>query len=179
MRSPIESVGDGARPTTFSAGLALAFAVSAALLGATTVLSLLLGAAGVLVVAGGLSLGARRLLLLGDATVLSGVLVSGLLGASPLVLLTCVTLTALVWDVGEQAIGLGEQLGSEADTLRGEVVHASASVLVATVGGGVGYVVFLVSTGGQPLTAVVVLLLAVVVLASALREGARRRSSAD
>ena len=175
----IKSNSDRGQPTTFSAGIALVFAISAALLGTTTIFSILLGAFGVVVFGSGLYLGTRRVLLLGDILVLFGVLISGLFGASSLVLLTSVTLTVLAWDLGEQAIGLGEQLGPEANTLRGEVVHVSAGVLVATVGGGIGYALFVVSTGGQPLTAVVILLLAVVILASALHEGTRRSSSLD
>jgi len=74
-----------------------------------------------------------------------------------------------MWDFGEQAINVGEQLGREADTERLELTHAAASTIIAVAAGGVGYGIYLAGAGNQPMTALVFLLVAAVALTSALR----------
>ena len=77
--------------------------------------------------------------------------------------------TVLAWDFGEQAISVGEQLGREADTTQLEITHAAGSTVVGVGAGALGYGIYLVSSGGQPVPTLVFLLLAAVVLTSALR----------
>jgi len=57
-------------------------------------------------------------------------------GVDPLLVLGAGAAALFVWDVGENAAGLGRQLGRRAETSRGEFVHGGASALVA--GGAVG-----------------------------------------
>jgi hypothetical protein len=156
------------------ARLSSALAVSAAALAAgTSALSSTVALAGSL---GGLALfavgvvaGSRRGLTLGAGVLLLSALVGGLLSGAAYLLLPGVIATVLAWDFGEQAINVGEQLGREADTAQLEATHAAGSTVVGVGAGALGYGVYLVSSGGQPVTALVFLLLAAVVLTSALR----------
>lgn len=80
----------------------------------------------------------------------------------------------LVWDLGENAVGLGRQLGTDAETRRGEVVHATGSLLAV----GVGIVVALVAmyglgplsvpSGGRALLALVLALVALLAFVAAI-----------
>ncbi|WP_137283733.1 DUF7519 family protein [Halorussus salinisoli] len=156
------------------ARLSSALAVTAAALAAgtsalTATLTLTVGAAGFLVVTFGVVRGSRRAVTLGAVALLVGALVGGLLSGAPYLLLPGVIATVLAWDFGEQAINVGEQLGRGADTTQLEATHAAGSTVVAVGAGGLGYGIFLASSGGQPVTALVFLLLAAVVLTSALR----------
>jgi uncharacterized membrane protein YgaE (UPF0421/DUF939 family) len=65
---------------------------------------------------------------------------------------------------------MGTQLGAGTRTRRAEAVHAAGTLLVGVVAGLVGYVVFRLSGGGKPVTAVVVLLVGALVLTLALRQ---------
>ncbi|UPV98996.1 hypothetical protein M0R88_10700 [Halorussus gelatinilyticus] len=156
------------------ARLSSALAVSAAALAAgtsalTTSTALALGVAGFVVVALGVVRGSRRAITLGATALLVGALVGGLFSGAPYFLLPGVIATVLAWDFGEQAINVGEQLGREADTTQLEVTHAAGSTVVGVGAGALGYGIYLVSSGGQPVPALVFLLLAAVVLTSALR----------
>lgn len=126
-------------------------------------------ALGVLALAAGLSLGARRGVTLGAVGLFGGVLLAGAQGGGPEALVLGLLGTVVAWDVGEHAVGLGEQLGREATTTRSELVHAAASLAVGAAGATLGYGVFLVAAGGQPTTALVFLLIGVVALAAAVR----------
>lgn len=157
-------------PTHLSAALAAsAAAVSAGTSALASPLGLAVAAAGFLLVLLGVVRGSRRSVTLGAAALLAAALVGGVVSAVPHLLLPGVMATALAWDFGEQAINVGEQLGREADTTRLEVTHAAGSTVVAVGAGGLGYAIYLGSSGGQPMTALVFLLLAAVVLTSALR----------
>ncbi len=112
----------------------------------------------------------NRAVLGGGVIVLAlGVIAAGIAGATaePLVLATVGV--ALVWDFGEHAIGLGEQLTADADATRNVAVHAAGSVAVGAVTAGVGYGVFTGVAGGQPLVALFFLLAGAIGLAAALR----------
>jgi hypothetical protein len=156
------------------ARLSSALAVSAAALAAgtsalTTSTALAVGVAGLVVVALGVVRGSRRAVTLGATALLVAALVGGLFSGAPYLLLPGVIGTVLAWDFGEQAISVGEQLGREADTTQLEITHAAASTVVGVGAGALGYGIYLVSSGGQPVPALVFLLLAAVVLTSALR----------
>jgi len=75
---------------------------------------------------------------------------------------------ALVWDLGENSVSLGRQVGRKATTYWNETVHGVGSVLVGAVSAGGAYVAFGFGTGGQPLEGVVVLLVAIVLLVAFL-----------
>ncbi len=149
----------------------------ALLAGAVSLLGSTLGAAdalpvavlGVAVLAAGVYRASRRAVTVGAGALLLAVVVSGVRGAGPEPLLVGVLGSLVAWDVAEHGIGVGEQLGRETETRRGELVHAASSVLVGTAGAAVGYLVYSLSAGGQPVSALVFLLVGVVALVAALR----------
>ena len=65
---------------------------------------------------------------LGAGTVFALALVLAFLGGSAALAVVAVVLSILVWDTGEYATGLREELPDCAATMRGELVHAGASV---------------------------------------------------
>lgn len=156
-------------PAVVSTSIAVAAGV-VSLLG--TALGASIGAApaiaGLAVLGVGLVRGSRRAVTAGGTLLFGGVLVAGALGASPEPLVVGTLGAVMAWDVGENGISVGAQLGRAADTRRAELVHATASLFVGAVTASVGYGVYLGATSGQPLTALVFLLLGVVVLVSAL-----------
>lgn len=115
---------------------------------------------------GRLRTGRERLLVsAGTALVLGTVLVSGAIrGASTLALLAAGATTVLAWDLAEQAINLGEQVGESAGTYRGELVHGTATAGVAGAAVGATWVVRGLDVTGLPLSVVLLLLGAAVAL---------------
>lgn len=84
----------------------------------------------------------------------------------------------LAWDLGHGAIDLGEQLGRESPTAPLEGVHAVASLLVGIISATLAYGVYVFSTGGQPVAAVVLLIVAACFITIALgtdRNPSKRR----
>lgn len=155
------------------APLSSVLAVGLALLGAVTAatasaLGFAAGVLGVAVLAGGVVGGRQGTVSTGALVVLTGVVYAGVLGAPAAAVLLGVVAAAVAWDVGGYAIGVGAQLGRAANTRRLEVVHAAASLGVGLAAAGVGYGVFLLGGGGQPLAALLALLVAVVLVAWAL-----------
>ncbi|GAA0244689.1 hypothetical protein ACFFQF_04130 [Haladaptatus pallidirubidus] len=127
------------------------------------------GALGLALVALGVVRGSRRAVTIGSFSLLVGVLDGGVAAAPAELLIPGTMATVLAWDFGEQAINVGEQLGREADTQTLEIMHAAASTVIAISAGGVGYAMYLLGSGGQPMTALVFLLIAALALTSALR----------
>lgn len=157
-------------PALLSSSLSITAAgIGAGTSALTATLGVVGGGAGFLVVVAGVLLGSRRAITIGSLTLLLAALAGGLVSGAPYLLLPGVIATVLAWDLGEQAINVGEQLGREAPTTQLEVTHAAASTVVAVGAGGLGYGIYLFASGGQPVTALVLLLLAAVVLTSALR----------
>lgn len=74
--------------------------------------------------------GSRSLVILGTAGVFLSVLMAGVLHAPAPQLVLGAIGCVLAWDAGEQAISVGEHLGSEAESRPGEVPHLAASLLV-------------------------------------------------
>lgn len=73
----------------------------------------------------------RLLLAAGTGLVLGSVLTSGVVYETDTgTLLTAGVLTVLSWDLAEQAVNLGEQLGREARTYPVELVHGGATLAV-------------------------------------------------
>jgi hypothetical protein len=158
------------KPAVVSTSLSMLAGMCSALSVALgSVSGLALAGPGLLAVGVGLLTGGRRTLGAGGTLLVGGVLFAGVQGAGPETLLFGLLTAVLAWDVGEHGIGVGEQLGREADTTRLELVHAGASTFVGVVAAGVGYGAYLGATGGQPVTALVFLLLGAVMLVSVLR----------
>lgn len=112
----------------------------------------------------------RALVTTGAALLFVGVVTSGVVrGASRPALLVAGIASVLAWDLGEQAISLGGQVGRGARTRRAELVHgggtlvAGAGILVAALG------VTGLGIRGLSLTGFAVLLVAGFALVVALR----------
>ena len=148
----------------------LAAAVATAALGLVSPAGGGAAAVGLLLVVAGTLVGSRRVLGLGSVALVAGLLLAGGVagaGAGPLLLGGLGA--ALAWDLGEHAIGLGEQLGRETDATRNLATHAAASVAVGAVAAAVTFGVYVSAAGGQPVVALVFLLLGAVALVSAVR----------
>lgn len=157
-------------PPPLSVALSLLFGtVALGGVGLASIEGLPFAAVGLLLVAVGLLRGSRSWLSRGTVVAATGVIVAGARGAPPEPLLVGLLGTILAWDVGEHAVGLGEQLGREAETTRVEVAHAAASLTVGAGATVLGYGVYLGATGGQPVAALVFLLIGVTALVAALR----------
>ncbi|WP_089872096.1 DUF7519 family protein [Halogranum rubrum] len=112
----------------------------------------------------------RRLLKVGASILFVSVLLGGLVSLGPLsTLLVGAVAALLVWDVGEHAIGLGEQLGRTAPTTRVELTHLAASLFVGAVAVAVGLLVSGLGTPTLSFPSFVVLVLAMVLFGIALR----------
>jgi hypothetical protein len=155
-------------PARLSSGLAALFALAAAVTTLAVVLSIPLGVGGCIAILGGLARGSRKYINAGAAALVGGVLLAGVYGLTTPLVLAGVTAGVLAWDVADNAVSVGRQLGRGADTARGEVVHAAASTLVGTAVASGGYVVSRVVSGGRPLAALALVLLGAVVLLLAL-----------
>lgn len=117
--------------------------------------------------------GSRSLLWVGTVGIFAGAVVAGAMAAAPpALLLTSVAAMVLAWDIGQNAISVGEQLGRGAATWRIEVVHAAASTVAAVLMVVATYAVFWIGTGGQPITALLLLLAAGLLLTWALQSSA-------
>lgn len=126
-----------------------------------------IGVLGVIFVAISLWQGERLLLSTGSSGLLLAILLAAGDGAPPLLVLAGTAATILAWDIGQHAISLGNQLGSEAETTRAEVAHIASSALVGSGIVVVAYVASTLPTRTQPLISIVFLLLAAGLLAIA------------
>ncbi|WP_275737195.1 hypothetical protein [Halorhabdus sp. SVX81] len=135
--------------------------------GAVTIAALALSlvpSAGLLAFAGGLiavvgtARGSQRVLGLGALLQFAAVVVAGAASLSPGLLLVGILGAVLGWDIGEQSINVTRQLGSDATMVRSIVIHGAGSTFVGAVAMVLVYGTFLVSTGGQPLVALVAFL---------------------
>jgi len=150
-------------------------AVVAALLAGLTsapfsVVALPLGLGGVVIVAAGLFYTEKRShLTFGAAGLFLSVLASGIQGTQVELLLVSAVLTSLAWGVGQNAMSIGAQLGRHSETWRIEAMHASVVTVVTMMAAAVGYGVFGVASGGQPVAAVGMLSVGIVLLLWAIR----------
>lgn len=111
----------------------------------------------------------RHLVTAGTALILVSAVGSGVvLETASVPLLASVVATVVAWDVGEQAINLGEQVGRQAETRSVELVHGLGAVAVGAVAVGLAVVVQGNAITGIPLAALAALLGAGVVLMLAL-----------
>lgn len=110
----------------------------------------------------------RSLIDAGTGLLLLTVLTSGVVqGASFGALLGAGVLTILAWDVAENAVSIGGQLGRHASTVRSELVHGAASGAIAIGAIGLVYLVRELDIAELPFTALVALLVASVAIALA------------
>lgn len=110
----------------------------------------------------------RRLIATGTGLVFLSVVVSGVVQSTELwPLLVAGAATIVAWDVSEHAVSLGAQVGEDARTLRAELTHALATVVVAGAAILAVYVVQGIGVSGLPFAALAALLLAGVALAVA------------
>lgn len=162
------------RPVRLSAVVSLGAGALAALAAMLTAsVGGALAGLGVVALAPGLVLGSRRLVHVGGVVLAAGMVVAGATGsgaAAELFLLVGTASTVVAWDVGQNAIGLGQQLGQAAETTRAELAHLGASLVVGTVTVGVAYGLYQFAGSGQPLPALVMLLVAALALTTALRQ---------
>jgi hypothetical protein len=158
-------------PTKISSYGAIVAAFVAALTSAPfALLALPLGLGGVGIVAAGVFLRYNRTwVTLGAASLFLSVIISGGFGAPVEFLLVSTIGTMLAWDLGQNAISLGEQMGRHTNTRRNEVIHASFNTVVAMLAMGVGYGIYSVASGGQPVAALTMLLFGSIFLVWAIR----------
>ena len=135
--------------------------------GAAPALAALVGTG---LVAGGAAAGRRGTLALGVGLVVTGAAAAGYVAASSLPALLAGAAALFAWDVGENAISVGEQLGADAPTRDLEVVHASASAAVLGASAVAVAVVAGLGFGGRPVAALCGLLVGGLALAWTLRD---------
>lgn len=111
---------------------------------------------GLLAVAG-VYRGSRRLLGVGVLALFVGVAAAASGDASTALVLVGMVGTLLTWDIGEHTISLAEQLRERAHTERVSVVHAATSGFAAAVFAIGAYLLFQLSTDGQPAAALLLL----------------------
>lgn len=155
-------------PARMSAWLALAggvVTVGATALSVVGIVPALGGLAGLFVA---VRRGSRRALVWGTVGLFGGVLLAGIVGVHPLVLVVGAIGTAVAWDSGTHALTLGEHLGEAGPTRRSQLVHGASTAAVAGVAGIGGYLLYRAGTGGRPTVALVLLLVGVLALVTVL-----------
>jgi hypothetical protein len=111
----------------------------------------------------------RRVVAVGVTCVVLGVLASGVVyGADSIRLLAAAALAVLAWDAGENAVGLGRQVGRDGVTPRVEAVHLGASAVVGALAVAAAVAAAALPLSGIPVAAVLLLLVAVLALVVAL-----------
>jgi len=157
-------------PSRFGTAIALTFALVSVF---ATAVSSTIGAAaalaGLLALGIGLAIASQRAIGVGGTLLLVGVLAAGYTGSAPEPLLVGALTGVLAFDAASNALAIGEQLGRESSTVRAEIVHSAASLGVGSTAIVVGYAVFAVSAGGQPLAALLLLAGGAVALVTGLR----------
>lgn len=112
----------------------------------------------------------RTLVNVGAALLFVGVVTSGVVrGASDLGLLLAGVATVLAWDLGEQAVSLGAQVGRQARTRRAALAHGGGTLVAGGVVLAAALGVAALDVQGLSLTGFVVLLVAGFALVVAMR----------
>jgi hypothetical protein len=145
--------------------------------GLSAPLSLLIAVGGFVTLLSGLLVGRREPLTLGALGIFAAAVLAGWAGAPLSSTVLAVTAAILAWDLGQFAIGIGEQLGRDAETVRLELVHAAASTAVGIAALVAGSVVFSFAGGSTPTSALFVLVVAVAVVVLGLRRMRPRAAS--
>lgn len=156
-------------PTRLASGTAIAAAlVTVAATGLYAWAALGASAVGVLLLVAGLGRASAAAVTGGGFGLFVGALAGGLAGAPAPATLLGVATAVFAWDAGGTAVTLGDQLGRESPTRRLEFVHLTGSAGAGLLASGVGYGLYWVTAGGQPVAALVFSLAAAVFLVAAL-----------
>lgn len=108
----------------------------------------------------------RGWLTFGTGLVLTGVLITGAYGAVQAeLMLVAVGATVLAWDLGQQGISIGEQLGRNTKSNRLQLVHSAISAFVIGFISFVAYFVYLFMGDGRPAPAVALIVAGIVLFA--------------
>ncbi|MDS0279879.1 hypothetical protein NDI85_19020 [Halomicroarcula sp. S1AR25-4] len=114
--------------------------------------------------------GSRSLVKLGTGGLFACVVLAGLFRTADVTLLLGTAVgTIVAWDVGEHAIGVGEQLGRRATTWRLEATHAVGTALVGVASVAVVHFARGFANDGLSLASFAMVFVAVVLLTVALR----------
>jgi hypothetical protein len=130
--------------------------------------ALIVGAIGLVLLWAGLVRGSTATVTTGAFGVFIAAITAGSQSAPVIPVLASIVLAVVAWDTGGNAISIGNQLGRSANTIRIEIVHIGATLIVGVLTAGVGYAIYLFGTGDQPVVAVVFLLLGAVLLIATL-----------
>jgi len=148
----------------------LAGAIAVVTSGLISLLALFFGVLGLgLVAVGVFVLDSRSAVSFGAGSILVCVLIGGVSGIPAHLLLLSMVGTITAWDVGHYGIALGTQLGKGDHNRRVEYVHAGITLALGIVAASVAYMVYTLSPGGQPVSALIFLLLATMFLGWAVR----------
>ena len=146
----------------------LAAAVSVLAVAAGSTVGLMLSGPGAAAVVFGARSGNRRFVTLGGGLAFVGAVLGGATGM-PLLLAMIAGVGAIVaYDTGEHAVSLGVDVGTRAGATQSVLVHAAASVVVASLVGGISYAIYVFGPGSLPVTGLLALLTAGVLLAYAI-----------
>ena len=160
---------EGGSPATISSVIALCFAgVGWSVAVPYSIHATALSTVGWLLLALALLTGDRTTVTVGAGVLVLGSFVAAGTGASMVSVLVAVTASVLAWDIGQNAISIGHQLGRGAPTARAELTHVLASLVVGTGIVVVGLAATQLVGSSQPIIVVVLFLLAAAVIAIAL-----------
>jgi hypothetical protein len=145
---------------------AAALSVLAVAAGSTT--GLILSGPGAAAVAYGARDATRRYVTVGGALAFAGAVVGAATGLPMSLAMVGGVAAVVAYDTGEHAVTLGVDVGSEAPVAQSVLVHAAASVAVASLVAALGYGIYVFGPASLPVTGLVALLFAAVLLAYAL-----------
>lgn len=118
------------------------------------VLGIVLGLLSVLVVAISVLNGGRSWLAAGTLVLIAAIVLAVFEEGPTLSTLTGLALAFVVWDCGEYAIGLGQQVGRAGETARQEIFHGGISIAVAVAGVTVGWTIVTIAPSDIPLVSI-------------------------
>lgn len=156
-------------PPKLSSAIVLLAALGVLFITAVSVFTVTVSIIGVVLTAVSLVRWSTRLFPLGVGALFGAILLAGLFGMAPVFLLTASFLVVVAWDVGQNGFSIAAEMGPGVSTLRIEIIHAVSSIVVLAAGSSVGYAVYLVMTGGQPVLALFALLVGIFTLLIALQ----------
>ncbi|WP_336034921.1 DUF7519 family protein [Halobacterium yunchengense] len=157
------------RPPTAAVLPAAAAAAATVLVlatGSTTAVAV--AAPGAVGVVYGAHTGTRRFVTVGAAAGFAAAVLAAVQGLPVATALVAGVAALVAYDTGEHAVTLGVDVGTHAPVGQSVLVHATGSVVVATLAAGLGYVAYAVGPSNLPVTGLLALLLAAVLLAYAL-----------
>ncbi|MFB6146604.1 MAG: hypothetical protein ABEJ08_02845 [Halobacteriaceae archaeon] len=114
--------------------------------------------------------GSRFRISVGTLFLFLGVLLSAAGEPSPAFPLAGTAATIVAWDLAQNAISVGEQLGSETNTTTAEAFHAAGTLATGLLGAVGGFVVYQVAWGGQPVFGVMLLVVGTMLLLFTMRD---------